>query len=178
MREKNDHENIDALDKLKKNLDVANEQVRRVISGLSTNSKTKLLGFKEEIESIVADFQALCDIPVALYVSESSGEHASSLIQRQLILILREALVNIRRHANAKTVEIKVFREQYHLILNVKDDGEGFNLNQLGNDGHFGLKIMLARAERSGGKLNIHSKPGDGTALKAILPLELASMDR
>lgn len=178
LSEKNGHENIEALEKLKKNLDIATEQVRQVISGLSTNQKDKLLGLKDEIDAAIADFQELCDIPVFLKANESSWENATLLIQRQLLLILRESLVNIRRHANAKTVQINIFRDQYHLVLNIKDDGEGINLNQAVNGEHFGLKIMHARAERSGGSLIIHSEPGDGTSLTATFPLESVLMDR
>jgi len=176
--EKNDHENIEALEKLKSNLDIANEQVRQVINGLSTNQKNNLPGLKEEIDAAVADFQDRCDVPVTLMASESSWENTSLLIQRQLLLILRESLVNISRHANAETVRINIYRDQDHLVLNVKDDGEGFNLDQTGDGKHFGLKIMHARAERSGGSLIIHSDPGFGTSLTATFPLESVLMDR
>ena len=153
-------------------MDIANEQVREVISGLSTTHKNKLLSIREGIEAAIADFQILCDIPVTLEVSDPSWENVSLLMQRQLLLIVKESLVNIRRHANAKTVRINIFRNDEHLVLEVNDDGKGFKPDESDSGKHFGLKVMQARAERSGGKLIVSSEPAAGTSVKARFPLE------
>ena len=56
--------------------------------------------------------------------------------------------------------------------MQIKDNGRGFNPDEAQGDKHFGLEIMQARAERSGGRLEIISSPGAGTEVKASFPLE------
>lgn len=162
----------EALKKLYNNLDVANDQIRMLIGGLSSRPKNNLKIFDEELKSCIADFQELCDIPVYLTVQENLWEeNTPPLVKRQLVLILREALVNVRKHSQATTVQVRISKNQDQVILVVKDDGRGFELEQASGDRHFGIKIMHARAERSGGSLSMHSEIGMGTALTARFPV-------
>ena len=162
----------EALKKIYNNLDVANDQIRMVIGGLSSRPKKTHEIFDEELEDCVADFQELCDIPVDLVIQEDLWEEKTPpLVKRQLVLILREALVNIRKHSRATTVQVRISKDQDQAVLVVKDDGRGFELEQASGDRHFGIKIMQARAERSGGSLTIQSTPGVGTTLTACFPI-------
>jgi two-component system nitrate/nitrite sensor histidine kinase NarX len=162
----------ESLKKLYNNLEIANEQIRMVIGGLSSRPKNTQDVFDEELKSSLADFYELCDIPVDLAVQGKLWEEDSPpLVKRQLVLILREALVNVRKHSKATKVEVSISKDQDQVVLVVKDDGCGFELEQASGDHHFGLKIMHARAERSGGKLTIQSTPGEGTTLRACFPV-------
>jgi two-component system nitrate/nitrite sensor histidine kinase NarX len=160
------------LEILQANLSVAHEQVRLVISGLTSEPNDKIPALQADIRNSIADFNKLCDIPVNLQLSGIPWEGASAIVQRQLLLILRESLVNIRRHADAGSVDINITKNIDHLEMQIKDNGRGFNPDEAMGDQHFGLEIMHARAERSGGKLEIISSPGAGTEIKAIFPLE------
>ena len=154
------------------NLEIANDQIRMVIGGLSSRPKNTQEAFDDELRSCIADFQDLCDLPVDLTVQgDLWEEHTSPLVKRQLVLILREALVNVRKHSKATKVEVSISKDQDQVVLVVRDDGGGFELEQASGDRHFGIKIMHARAERSGGKLTIRSTPGDGTTLRACFPV-------
>lgn len=159
------------LEIVQANLQVAHEMVRMAISGLSTSKDDGDLGLQEDINSCIADFQKITGTPVELQASGTPWEKASSIVQRQVVQILREALVNIRRHARADTVRINITKVADHLELQIIDDGQGFNPDLASGDQHFGLEIMHARAERSGGNLEIISSPGSGTEIKAIFPL-------
>lgn len=162
----------ESLKNLYNNLDIANDQIRMVIGGLSSRPKNTQEVFDEELKSCIADFHALCDLPVDLTVQDNLWEEdAPPLVKRQLVLILREALVNVRKHSKATKVEVSISKDQDQVVLVVRDDGRGFDLEQASGDHHFGLKIMHARAERSGGKLIIRSSPGDGTTLQAWFPV-------
>lgn len=166
-----DSETKTILEKLQMNMQAVQEQIRVVISGLSAKAKENLPSLREGLEECIADFRKLCDIPVKLSIEDFSLPESSELIQRQLVLILREALVNIRRHSFANTVQVTVQKSGQRLSLSIEDDGKGFDPGQEGREGHFGLKIMQARAERSGGNLTIKSAPGDGTLLIASFDL-------
>ena len=162
----------ESLKKLYSNLDIANDQIRMVIGGLSSKPKNTQDIFDEELKSCITDFQELCDLPIDLDVQgDLWDENTPPVVKRQLVLILREALVNVRKHSKGTRVDVSICRDQDQVVLVVRDDGRGFELGQASGDRHFGIKIMQARAERSGGKLTIDSTPGEGTTLTACFPV-------
>jgi signal transduction histidine kinase len=60
------------------------------------------------------------------------------------------------------------------VVLDVVDDGAGFEPSQVRASGHggYGLSVMRARAEALGGRLTVESQPGGGTAVAATFPLD------
>lgn len=92
-------------------------------------------------------------------------------LQTQALHIVREALVNIRRHAEAKLVRVHLARDNESVRVIVQDDGCGFNLKTIGKDRqHLGTTIMRERAQRSGGSLTIETSPGHGTRITLRYP--------
>ncbi|MEN9478953.1 MAG: hypothetical protein RLZZ298_348 [Pseudomonadota bacterium] len=91
----------------------------------------------------------------------------------QVMHIVQESLSNIRKHAQATTVTVSVFRSMGQLRVEVVDDGQGFdvvNEPRVLSDRHVGLKIMRERAHRVGGECLISSKIGQGTRVVLNLP--------
>jgi signal transduction histidine kinase len=88
--------------------------------------------------------------------------------------IVQEALNNVVQHANANQAWVTVRFETEHLSLSVRDDGLGFEVpdlpDALARRGHFGLMGIQERALLYGGKLVIHSAPGEGTELIVHVP--------
>jgi len=82
--------------------------------------------------------------------------------------LVQEALNNAARHANARTVEVAVRRENQHVRFSVQDDGAGFDTRFVRG---LGLLGMEERVRRLGGELRIDSQPGRGTLVSAELPL-------
>jgi PAS domain S-box-containing protein len=80
--------------------------------------------------------------------------------------IAQEAFHNAAQHADATEVDVKVVFDQEGVILNVRDNGRGFDQNMI-PAGHFGLNIMAERIEEVGGNLVIESEPGTGTEVIA-----------
>ncbi len=83
--------------------------------------------------------------------------------------VVQEALHNCSRHSQAATVRIRVRQEQGRLSLTVQDDGQGFDVQQSKGLGLLGIE---ERVSGLGGKLQIHSAPGNGTILAVELPLD------
>jgi signal transduction histidine kinase len=77
------------------------------------------------------------------------------------------------RHARASRVDLRLASGDAELRLEVVDDGVGFDPTEP-FPGHLGLRSMLERAEALGGWLSIESAPGQGTSLRAGLPLRRA----
>lgn len=91
----------------------------------------------------------------------------------QVLHIVQEALSNIRKHAKAGEVRVTVERSAGGLIIEVRDNGAGFDLVNNPNvtsDRHVGLKIMKERAFRVGGECLITSAVGAGTKVTLSLP--------
>lgn len=83
-----------------------------------------------------------------------------------LFRISQEALTNIVKHAQAKNATLTVHRRNARVILDIADDGCGFNSQaqaQSGPRGHWGLEMMRERAEAVGAQLHVESSPGHGT---------------
>lgn len=95
--------------------------------------------------------------------------------------IVREALFNIARHAQAPATEIVVGFGTSHLAVRVRVHGGGIAEHVLAHaeqDGHFGMIGMRERADRIGGNLTIHSSPDDGSEITLTLPAKLAFSGR
>jgi len=100
--------------------------------------------------------------------------HLSPVAELQLLRIAQESLTNVRRHALATEVEVKLESTKEAVEMIVKDNGQGFSLSDLEESppGYHGLNIIKERAETLGGNLNISTAPGEGTALMVSLPLD------
>jgi len=87
-----------------------------------------------------------------------------------LFRIVQEALTNVMRHAAASTVEIELRRAAVHWVVEVRDDGRGFNVAQIPGRS-FGLAGMKERALMLGGELLVVSLPGKGTTIRVRIPI-------
>jgi PAS domain S-box-containing protein len=88
-----------------------------------------------------------------------------------LYYIAQEALNNILKHARANSVLVKLRQTRKNVILEVIDNGEGFDPQNVDKSG-IGLQNMKARTAQINGKLKIISKPGSGTTIKVIVGRE------
>jgi signal transduction histidine kinase len=84
--------------------------------------------------------------------------------------IVKEGLINIQKHANATHVCVRGQSTPNSILLDLKDDGVGFNL-ELQPSG-FGLQGIAERVNLLGGELKIHSTPGSGTQLQVAFPYD------
>jgi signal transduction histidine kinase len=90
-----------------------------------------------------------------------------------LYRIVQEALQNVSLHSNARAATVTVKFEPDLLVVRVSDDGQGFDLAAVAGNGnaHFGLMSMQERAESFGGRLAVHTRPGQGTRVEAWFPI-------
>lgn len=96
--------------------------------------------------------------------------HIDPQQSRAVLLVLKEALTNILKHADAGTLEIRLSGMPDVLVLAIADDGRGFEEGNLGRVN--GIFNMRKRAELCGGNVNITSHPGAGTTVILTLPLK------
>jgi signal transduction histidine kinase len=90
-------------------------------------------------------------------------------VRREVLLIFKEAVNNIARHARCSHADIDVRIEHDGLVVQVADDGQGLSPSSGRGDGH-GLRSMQERATRLNGCLNVDTSPGGGTRLMLRVP--------
>ena len=102
-------------------------------------------------------------------VRDIPGSNAMALFH-----ICQEALANAAKHAHAKKVEVTVWTSTERVMLEIQDNGYGFEMERMNmNLGH-GLSNMHTRAHHVGGDVEIASIPGEGTSILAWVPRRLS----
>ncbi len=86
-------------------------------------------------------------------------------LEQNIYLIAQEALSNVAHHADARTLWVRLDRQDELITLKITDDGKGFTAARRDAIGHYGLQGMKERAEMIGGTLNVTSTPGRGTTV-------------
>ncbi len=95
-------------------------------------------------------------------------EAISQDVHLTIYRIIQEQLNNIIKHANAHHVFIEISHTVQHLLLVIRDDGNGFNANQKRRG--IGITNMITRAENMNGRLTIETAPSKGCILTVTLP--------
>jgi signal transduction histidine kinase len=85
--------------------------------------------------------------------------------------VFQEILTNVARHAHATSVTVRLHEEDGHLVLSVRDDGQGFDRDRATAAGSLGLLGMNERVRHLGGAADVQSTPGEGTSVKVRIPL-------
>jgi PAS domain S-box-containing protein len=108
----------------------------------------------------------------AVHVEDRSVHDIPVDARTVLYRIAQEALMNIRKHAEAERVSILIAERGGGFFLRVRDDGSGFDPDRSDDErpGHLGMVSMRERAELAGGTFRITSEPDVGTSVVAWLP--------
>jgi signal transduction histidine kinase len=111
----------------------------------------------------------------ATYEGDVDEQRFAGDVETACFRIAQEALTNAARYAQASKVRVSLKREGDELLLEVTDDGQGFDLAHYRSpeerSKHFGLMAMEQRASLVGAQLAIESEPGRGTQVKARFPV-------
>lgn len=88
--------------------------------------------------------------------------------------VVQEAITNAAKHANAQTLWVTARHQGEEVVLEIRDDGSGFDAGILAEnrieEGHLGLAAMRERARLAGGSLDIQTAPGEGTTVRLTVP--------
>ncbi len=158
------------IEKMRTAIEGAYEQVRMALVGLN-DPLPKANHFHKKLVEVLETARQQTGIEIQLQADEMDSIDLPELAQAQALYILREALANASRHARAQRAWVRVERDNHLACLSIEDDGCGFDPQAVIGSHHLGLRMMRARAERSGGSLTVESAPGEGTRVIAWLPL-------
>jgi signal transduction histidine kinase len=122
----------------------------------------------------IATFQQDTGI-AASFIAEPVDFNPPPRTCHELVRIVQEALINVRRHSGAERVSVQLGRHHGHYRIVIDDDGRGFDFDgRLGQSeldlAHRGPAVMRDRLRALGGALTIDSRPGRGARLEIVLP--------
>ena len=132
------------------------------------------LGLPAALQHLAREFEEASGLAVALRV-EGAPRELGDETKTALFRVAQESLTNVAKHARAQRVELLLaFEPGGALRLSLTDDGQGFDERavQLDPERGIGLRNMRERLEAIGAQLQIHSAPGHGTQIEAVLARE------
>lgn len=148
-------------------LDAVIAEIRQFIT--ADVGADKPSSFKLVLQSLIQRAQAGTTAKISVDCPKNVADRLAPAHAVQLANIAREALSNSLRHGNPRNVSISLRREEQAIVLEVADDGIGFDPDRPARSG-VGLPSMITRAGEAQGTLQIKSSPGHGTRITVRLP--------
>lgn len=168
------HKAIEELSSLRDVTKGLLQQTRQVIFDLKSPEDADF-NLPDRLKDYLKEYQEQSNINAGLSASAAAGAIPADK-GKAVFYIIREALANIKKHAQAKNAQISLaFDGQGGLLIEIKDDGQGFNVFEAESSafkrGRLGLVSMHQRADALGGKLSISSEPKQGAKVTLSIPL-------
>jgi PAS domain S-box-containing protein len=157
---------IELLDKSRKNISMAIEEIRKLSHELITPSLNDL-GLVQTIRELIRSIQSVKRMKIRLDVAGLDEDELQPEQKINIYRIIQEQLNNILKHAQANHVDIRLYNVQEQVSLRLTDDGKGFD-PRIRRKG-VGISNIISRAELYNGKVEIESAPGKGCQLVVIL---------
>lgn len=158
-RAKSEAERLERIDKLREKVRYVYDDVRLAISNLRTEPAPAELPWSQSIFEMIELFQHDAGIQVQLDW-RLSEEHVTLKEKIELFACLREALLNVQKHAEATSVWISGQSTPTNFQCIVRDNGRGFSGNPFEMKGKFGLQLMKERAMGMGWRMEVSCASG------------------
>ncbi|HEX6280449.1 MAG TPA: ATP-binding protein [Pyrinomonadaceae bacterium] len=149
-------------------------------------SKDHLSDLVQRMRRFASDVLAPNGVTVRFELpDDSTAIIVDSNIRREVFLVFKESINNIAKHSGATKVDVRLAIDRKDIQLEVSDNGSGFENGPPSFEDTFtaegysgnGIPSMRKRALEMGGRLEIHSRPGEGTKVTLRMPRELAFDD-
>jgi two-component system sensor histidine kinase NreB len=159
------------LQDVRRNLDEVEEQLRRLAHEVRPRVLDDL-GLVEALEFLAEGVAKRTGLDIS--VETSVDARCCPLAETAIYRLVQEGLTNISRHAHANHVSIALALDAQTVVCTVQDDGVGFDVPAVAarRDRGLGLQGIQDRLEAVNGLLEVTSAPGEGTTLRATIPLE------
>ncbi|MBA7646421.1 hypothetical protein ES703_54185 [subsurface metagenome] len=167
-------ETRDELATMESTIDKSLKELRRVLTGLRPPALDEL-GLSHALRQSLEDLKT---DGINCHFSEvGTPVRLPSSMEIAVYRVVQETLTNVRKHANATKVNLRLQFQPDKLLVEIRDNGSGFDLSQTLDSaisvGHMGLLGMKQRVEMLGGDIRIKTGEGDGTAIILSLPIQL-----
>jgi two-component system, LuxR family, sensor kinase FixL len=165
------------LAEIGRHLQRAIAQTRSVAKGLYAVD-FDLEGLGAALEELASNAEAMFRVRCAAHLAARPVSRAPKHATAHLIRVAREAVANAAKHAQASRIDITLEEEPGAIVLRVRDDGCGFDVEETAsksNPGGMGIHLMRYRASLMEATLNLESRQNEGTTVTCRVPVDVAA---
>ncbi len=161
-----------AQNKIEQSIDSLNAAIRDIRAYILDLRPRQFHGedLKQGLQRLVDEFQANSSTNVILSGPDDGLVDFPAQNSTALFHICQEALANIAKHAHAKKAEVHLWTSRDRVLLEITDDGRGFDTKKMSMMLGHGLSNMQVRAKKVGGDVEITSSPDKGTTILVWVP--------
>lgn len=163
-------ESAEANDRMIQQINQLIHEVRGMIRELESGT-VQAFDLSTELSALCTTYEQTGRMQVKLDIQRTAIEVLTNEEEREILNIVREALSNCARHANASQATVSIRMRDMRIRVSINDDGIGFS-PMVGQSRGYGLANMEARTKRLGGVFRILTKAGKGTQVTAEFSLE------
>jgi two-component system sensor histidine kinase DegS len=171
LRNETDEDSVTDLSTIEENSLLVAEDIRRICRDLRPSALDHL-GFVPSVRWLVDNFREETGIEVE-FSSEGDSQEIAPDVSTTLFRIVQESLSNIRKHAKATKLTMRLKFIDSNVSIMVQDNGNGFalpeHISSLATKGKFGLIGLHERAQSIGARLEIETHLGQGTEIKITM---------
>ena len=154
-------------------IDASLADARQAVSALRAESTDGGAGLEAVMRDVFEDFTDRFGLRGSVEVDDDLPT-ISPRGQAEVLRIVQEALNNVRKHADATVVRLRVERLGHGIRVSITDNGMGFDPSDVPAD-RFGLRTMRERAEMIGAHLTVRSETSGGTAVVVEVPVPVTA---
>jgi two-component system NarL family sensor kinase len=159
-------------EEIKHLLDETIAEVRRISHSAMPSALTDF-GLESALKAMCVKVSHLGHVHIEYdFVQGEKSELLDFEISTTLYRIAQEGLNNMLKYAQATKALLEVYTEENNIVMELSDNGKGFNMEQERGGGN-GLRNIKERAKLCGGKAYISSTEGKGTKIRIVLPLNI-----
>jgi signal transduction histidine kinase len=152
------------------------EEIRRVVDRLAP-AVLDDLGLQGAVERHCDDVSERTGVEIEYLCEELDKPGVDTGVETAAYRIVQESLTNVARHAKAERVDIHLRRvnagsPEDRIVIDIRDDGVGFDIDEVRAKGRRGLEGMRERVELLGGTIEISATPGEGAQINVELPVK------
>lgn len=161
-----------AIQRIELSIEALNAAIRDIRAYILDLRPRQLHGddLKQGLQQLVDEFQANSGTQASLIGPEDGLVDFPAANATALFHICQEALANVAKHSHAKHVDIHLWTTHERVLLEISDNGAGFDVSKMSVTLGHGLSNMHMRARKVGGDVEITSYPSEGTTVLAWVP--------
>jgi len=161
-----------AEDRLQQAMEDLNHTIRDIRNYILDLRPRQLQGESliDGLGRLISEFRQNTRVEVILAGPKTPLSDLPEMNAMSLFHICQEALANVAKHANASKVTIDLWTTADRVLLEVSDDGQGFEIGKTNKTVGHGLANMQTRVQNVGGDVDITSEPDEGTSILAWVP--------
>ncbi len=172
LNNRNDEESTEKRHQYINELKDIEQDIREISHDLNREKQALINNFVSIINKLLEEQSHLFSTNLKYYIDDKIiWDKINNTSKINLYRILQESLQNINKYAEAKHIFVELKKESDNIVLNIEDDGLGFDVTKKSKG--IGVQNMISRTDECHGIIDITSKKGHGTKISIKIPIEI-----